>query len=92
VRPQAAPEPGALKQEADKRFRELRTEIRNSTTEKDLNDIRVMPAWDSCRKAIVAAEVGAGKTADEAEAIATRAMQTLTALLEDRIATIQEAQ
>ena len=82
--PQAAPAPSEARAEADKRYKELRSEIDASMTVKEVGMLVGCLAWQNCRAAIVRSEVEGGKDAATAEGVATEAMQRLVDRAERR--------
>lgn len=83
-RQQAAPAPSEAKQEADKRWRELRDLIDAAVESRDLEGIDGCAAWTACLDKIAEAEEGNGSPAEAGRATAAQAMQGLRDRIERR--------
>jgi hypothetical protein len=84
ARQQAAPAPSVAKADADKRFRELRSLIRNVEAAADLDGWQESLAWEACAAKVAESEVEAGKTEAEAKMVAENAMALLVGEIEKR--------
>lgn len=87
VRQEAAAGPSEEKQDATKRWKEIRDLINAAEAPRDLEGIDGCEAWLTCLGKIDYAEKTMGATAEDAKRIAVEAMDRLRAMIENKRAT-----